>query len=431
MPGVCHELSAQEEVQLYHDADRFGFFSLLIQNEKAKRQFTYPLNRMVEVISGIDQDRDTWITQAEFRRFNRRIVDFARVGLAWVDLDYYNTDHINSPPEKITEQLLMYCSFNGLLPPSMVIYSGRGLQLKWVFDKPIPTQALIRWNALQRFLCQNFLDYGSDPKSCDASRVFRLVNTVNSKSGNRCRVIYHSGETYGFDELCDAYLPVLREVVRENRNNRRPALTLHTNNENRTYANRFNIRTLNWHRLLDLRKLCRMRGWENGVAAGYQDWCLFLATCFLAWSIEPDKLFIEVNTLAREFCPAWKQGEAASACQSAIARAKAAANGKMIEFRGKLKNPRYMFSNKYLIDTLAITGDEQRQLLTIISSEEKKRRRTDKRREQGMVDRQSYLMQSEHRRVEARIRRARGESFRQIAAALSCSPAEIHRLVST
>ncbi len=435
MPAICHAIAAQEEALLYHDFTRFGFFSILVQRSGRKHQHTFPLNKLLDVINSIDYDLDTWISQAEFKRYNRRLVNFARVGLSWVDLDYYNTQHIKSPPEKLAEQLLMYCSYEKLLPPSVIVNSGRGLQLKWLFDRPIPDRALMRWNALQKYLCENFTEYGADAGARDASRVLRLANTINSKSGVRCQVIHDSGVKYSFEQLCEAYLPYLREDYRELY--KQPKQYAHPDKNKKTVAHAkiFTIRTLYWNRLLDLRKLVKLRGWEHGVPDGYQDLYLFYASCFLAWCVEPSTLFKEVITLAREFCPTWKNEDAIAVTQSVIAKANDALAGKQNEYVHKVRgrkrcDPRYSFRNQTMIELFKISSEEQRSLLTIIDSDEKSRRRKEARRKSGVIDRQSYLLNAEQRRVEAQLRRAKGESYRDIASALNCSAGEIHRLIN-
>lgn len=406
------------EPVLYHNPDRFGYFSVLQSSADSKRQRTYRLNRLDDVIAGLDLNCDTWISQAEFSQQNRRVVNFLRVGLAWADIDYYNTQYAGSCPEKLAEQILWFCSVEGHPIPSVVIASGRGLQVKWLFTSPIPDRALVRWNALQKRICDIFMIFGADVKSRDASRVLRLVGSRNTKSGEQCRIIYdNSSCRYGFDELCDYILPYSRDDLRQQRSKARQEskLKVIAPDKKKSQCAKFSVRTLSWHRLLDLRKLCKLRGWEStGAEKGYQDWFLFLAVCFLSWSIAPDRLFQEVKVLAKEFCPTWQESEAQAVVKTAIARAIDAQNGKRVEYRGRLLDPRYTFRNDTLIETLKITDDEQQQLLTIISVSEKNRRKTEARRKAGVIDRQKYLLTAEQRRVEARIRRSRGESYRQI-----------------
>ena len=430
MPGVACEPF------LYHSREKFGYFSILQSFPSGKRQRTYRLNQMPDVIKNLDHDLDTWITQADFKGYNRRLVNFLRVGVAWVDLDYYNSEHAGTVPEKLAEQILWYCQYETIPFPSIIIYSGRGLQVKWLFSNPIPTQALVRWNTLQKYICSKFDLFGADPKAKDASRVLRLVDSVNTKSGDKCRIIYvnkigdDETASYSFDNLCDAFFPYSRDEMQqlqieqaETREQKQKFKVIEGGKKSQ--GRQFNEQTLNWHRLLDLRKLSRLRGWKEEAAAGYQDWCLFLAVCFLSWSIKPDRLFQEVNVLAREFCPTWRHDEAAAITKSAIARAHEASNGKKVKFDGKLYDPRYRFTNAFLIETLKITDNEQKELMTIISKDEARRRdresATDRRRQAGMIDRATYQLTADQRKTEARLRHAKGENYKEIADALRIS----------
>src|SRR5512143_2868231 len=123
-PESCLPLTGLEEASLYHDAGQHGFFSLLwcdpakeplverLRQEKRqlrlkliavqdpasddydptgeltkileaklsqcpklkpKIQKSYRLSEMPRVIENLDQNRDTWISQAEFIRPNRRV----------------------------------------------------------------------------------------------------------------------------------------------------------------------------------------------------------------------------------------------------------------------------------------------------------------------------------------------------------------------
>ena len=101
----CPPLSGLEEAALYHDAGEQGFFSLLwlgngaVASKLPRRasqgrprvQRSYPLRVMPQIIENLDQNRDTWISQAEFIRPNRRVVYLLRLNLCFVDLDTYKT----------------------------------------------------------------------------------------------------------------------------------------------------------------------------------------------------------------------------------------------------------------------------------------------------------------------------------------------------
>ncbi len=171
---------ATSEASLYHDPERFGFFSILYRDTHRTEQHSYRLPLMAEVIRLLPKDRDTWISQAEFVVPNRRIINLACLTSLFIDVDCYK---IGIDPQRAQGLLLLKCEDDGMPMPSLVVQSGRGLQVKWLLDKPLARQALPRWNAAQRALVEMFLYIGADPAAKDASRVLRLVETVNTKSG--------------------------------------------------------------------------------------------------------------------------------------------------------------------------------------------------------------------------------------------------------
>ena len=80
------------EAGLYHDAGRHGFFAVLQHHNGGMRQECFRLGQLAEVLRLLPRDRDSWISQAEFTGPNRRLVNLARVGLQFADLDTYRTD---------------------------------------------------------------------------------------------------------------------------------------------------------------------------------------------------------------------------------------------------------------------------------------------------------------------------------------------------
>lgn len=126
-----------------------AYFSLLTQLEgrTTKQQRSYPVASMGFVIGACDKSLDTWISQAEFWAPTRRLLHFMRVGLLFVDLDTYKLyEFAGLSAEAQLELLLRLCEAQGLPEPSLVIFSGRGLQAKWVLDSALPARALPRWS---------------------------------------------------------------------------------------------------------------------------------------------------------------------------------------------------------------------------------------------------------------------------------------------
>lgn len=97
--------------------------------------------------------------------------------------------------------------------------------------------------------------------------MLRLVNTVNTKSGNVCRVVHVAhgpdGEPvrYGFEYMAEALLPVARWDIEQQRRDRaeRRQLKLMPGGKSDNLRG-FSGRQLAWDRLEDLRTLAKLRG---------------------------------------------------------------------------------------------------------------------------------------------------------------------------
>jgi len=390
-----------DEAHTYHDTARVGFFSLLVTTDAdgTKRQDSYRLTDMPTVLKAVDKRYDTWLSQAEFTKPNRRIVNLARIGLLFADLDTYRMPWAEGRgPEAQAETVLYWCEQEGVPRPSLIVFSGRGLQAKWLLDGTIPRQTLPRWNACQRHLVDLLSTLGADPAAKDASRVLRLVSTVNSKSGEVCRVVHvEPGENgqpkrYGFDYLAEVLLPVARWTIEQQRKERAERTQLKIIPGGKPHGLRgFSGRQLAWHRLEDLRTLAAMRG---GVREGERMQYLFWQLNFLLLSgaTHIGQMYHEAAALAREIDPAWsyRSGE----LMTLYAKAKAHEAGEKITFAGREYAPLYTPKNDSLISAFQISDDEQRKLRTIISTDEARERHRArdevKRRAAGAVAREDY-----------------------------------------
>ncbi|KPB52098.1 Rep [Pseudomonas coronafaciens pv. oryzae] len=411
----CSQLaffSSQDEAQMYHDSTRSGFFSLLVDVRGEKRQSSHRLADMPVVLNLVDKTRDTWMSQAEFIRPNRRVVNLARLGLLFTDLDTYRIPTLaGRTPDQLATSVLYFCTEEGLPAPSVLIYSGRGIQAKWLLDGTIPRQALPRWNACQRSLVDRLAHVGADAMAKDASRVLRTIQTVNSKSGEVCRVVHVTNDTdgqpvrYNFEYLAEALLPTARWTIEQQRQEqaervkRKPKPFLLVPGGKADNLRGFSGRQLAWDRLEDLRRLAELRG---GVNEGCRMQHLFWRLNFLLLSgaTNSKQMYHEASALAREMDPQWNSRS--KELMTLFSKAKAYEAGERISFGGRDYPPLYTPKNDTLINLFGITTDEQRQLKTIISSEmarERDRKRHEiRRRAAGATDRQSYESASLSRR---------------------------------
>ncbi|TVT50496.1 MAG: replication protein [Denitromonas halophila] len=443
-----------DEHFLIHDINQPGFVSLLSQaSDGRKRQRSYKLSALPGGIEQLEPGGDTWISQGEFRKPNRRAVNLWRMPVAFVDIDTYKVPSLQGlPVSTLLARLLLACEDEAVPAPSLVVWSGRGLQAKWIFDKPVPSAALPRWQALENELCRRLAKVGADPMAKDVSRVLRLVGTINSKSGERVRVVHqasaptHGGIrqggiiVYSFDSFVDEMLPHTRgELVqlRESRGDTkgeslvefaardvlkgRVTVVQGGKSGRRAGGNLrpFIQSQLAWDRLGDVRKLAELRGWTAGAPAGERNLPLFLCACFLAQAVVAPRIELELDALAREIAPTWTAPELASCVSSTLARARASARGETVDFDGMPVDPRYRWKNATLIEHLQVTAEEERQLTTIISQAESRRRGAERsraaRERGGAKTRQAWLESHDVQRHTARDMRSKGATWAQIA----------------
>lgn len=437
------------EAQQYHHLDKWGYFSLLTRNSMGKTaQSSHRLDTMPTVLGLVDPHQDTWLSQAEFMRPNRRVVNLLRVGLLFCDIDCYPKDKQDpaltqwaqgKSPEAMAQALLYFCQLEGIPAPSVVVFSGRGLQVKWLLEGTIPRQALPRWNACQRHLVDKLRPYGADPAAKDASRVLRLVDTVNTRSGEICRVVHvtpgNDGQAvrYSFEELAEYLLPVARwkheAKQAEAQERRKHFQLLQGGRKPGAGLRRFSDQALAWHRLEDLRTLAQMRG---GVAEGERMQHLFWQLNFmlLSGATNSGDMWHEAAELARQIDSGW--GYRSPELSTLYSKAKSYEAGEKVTFKGRELAPLYTPRNDTLINLFGITDDEQKKLRTIISTSEAKGRHAKRteasRRAAGAIERAAYLGQAQGKRTQALELRAQGKSWAEVAQAVGYKSADSARI---
>jgi len=451
----------------YHDAQRGGFVSILSKEHGKTRQTSFKLVDLESNLSRWHGQPDVWLSQCEFFRPNRRRVNLWRMPLCYVDLDTYKLPHLeNHTADHLLQLLLVECSDQSLPPPSLVVSSGRGLQVKWLFEAPAPRAALPRWERVQLQLCSALQRLGADFAAMDSARVLRLTGSTNSRSGKVVHLV-HEGRTptlggallpsgvvgYDFDVFADTVLPRARADIVQERLARAaaagdrdagPTAAAVIEKARRAAGlagpstsgclRQLQVRKLAWDRLADLRRLKELR-WPTyafaGIPSGHRNIFLFLAACFLGDCCPMHEVLPELIALRDEFAPGWSHEELLSSITSALSRARACAAGHTVEFDGMKVSPKYRWRNSTLLERLAITPDEERQMQTIISKAEATRRNTERqrsaRRAQGMQPREQYLEKAAQQRQAAQQLRADGLSNTQISQALGISLASAKR----
>ncbi len=139
-------------------------------------------------------------------------------------------------------------------------------------------------------------------------------------------------------------------------------------------------------------------------------------------------MFYEASALCKEYGlgELKRKGELTTLYQ----KARQFEAGETVLHNGRHYSALYTPKNTTLIDLFGIEPAEQRQLRTIIGEDEYKARERERqeklRRQAGKVTRDTYLMENDLKRVEARNLAAKGMSQRQIASTLGVSVGSIN-----
>lgn len=443
------DYDALGESKLIHSDNQFGFFSLLTKKDGGDFQRSYKLTDMAKILPLVPLDGETYISQAEFALPNRRAVNLLRIWQLFVDLDCYKLT-----PALALSKLFWTCDENKIPHPSIVIFSGRGLQAKWLLEKPVTRQALPWWNGVQAALSKAFSNLGADGQARDVSRVFRLVGTTNLKSNERVVVLHvthdeaQEPKRYCFEYMTEVLMPnspdfmvyndhpftleeqdaiAKRREARESKAQTKPGLILIQGTKTRG-LHKFRGNQLAWHRLEDIRKLTAMRG---GVKQGQSMSTLFWTLNFLLLSgaTHSSNMYYEAIALAKEF--GFKEENRKSELSTLYAKAKEFNAGKKTKFEGKEYPPLYTPKNSTLIRIFQITDDEQRQLKTIISKdmarERHREREMARRRTSGSITREEYLSSYDEKRLKALKLSKEGQSNRSIAKELGIDKRTVGR----
>lgn len=489
----------ENEGKLYHDETRKGFFTLgwstktgrakaasaigRINDERdlekrrmmrdralgeGYRQRSFPLSLLPEVLSNLDQhvqlnvgdsreSTSVWISQGEFSQPNRQKINLACIAVCWVDLDLR---HENSPPQlrrlsrdRAVSAVLERCCIQGIPCPSIVLWTGRGLVLKWLIDV-LPKAAYPRWSAVQRMLVEAFSDLGADAAARDASRILRIPGTWNPKSGEVCEPIHIEefwGEItrYTFDDLANSVLPYTREqiqVLRKQhalaRQQRAARLEHHlrvieTEGGGNGNLVAFNPARLAWLQVDDYRRLATMRavetrpeGWTNTIV-----WLAASALAVAVWA-DANHFSREFFALASELAPHWPAARIVQSVSSIKGRMQLMARGEWVEHKGKKRPPIYTPKHSYIIEALRISENEARQLAVILPEDlvterrlERDRKRADARRRiAGTQSRQTWLESHEGRRSHAHKLRAQGSTWVEVAKACGYPTSDAARM---
>lgn len=318
-------------------------------------------------------------------RTSRGLKQLRNIG---IDLDFYKLNMSLKDALKEVKKLI----YQEEIPnPNLVINSGRGLQLIYT----IAGGASPKMEYLTRYITAQYITklrhLNADTACTDVSRVFRIPNSIHSKTGNVVTEEIWNKREYHLHELYD-YVTPLERVRKPQKKQKGRLLTLPPKHGIKT------LYSLNSARMSDLETLVTLRNGnieKRNVLTYIYSYTVSLnvktkeATFYFARQLnerldDPQPIKEVERTSGRAYIDAMEFFKAYERNGFTMKNLYRPNDG--------LKKP---MKNTTIIENLDITPDEIKQLTTLISPGEKTLRNTDskrtKRRENGVQERSQYL----------------------------------------
>ncbi|CCQ93864.1 conserved hypothetical protein [[Clostridium] ultunense Esp] len=399
-----------------------GYIELTHDFKRYKMINYYSLNE-IERFYGLD---NVFISPNTFYIKKRLVRNIRHLRALYIDLDL-DLNRI-SKAEAVYKVFIL--AEEGKIPrPTLVVDSGRGIHLYWRIQNA-PYAALYTWQQLEDYLYNNLKHLWADRSATDAARLLRLPNTINSRNGALCRILYMDNDLiYNMYDLREEFLGYRKESSQRKKSKNKEGQKV-------KITNFFNSYSLHLARVDDIETLCQLRNWDM---RGYRNKVLH---CWIYWCgiyvrdlAQLEKMALEFNNTFLEPLDDQVVGTVVTSCDRAIES--------FLEYHKRLTNKEslnnsksilrgtgYNYRNRTLIDMLDITEEEQRRLKTIIDTNEKYRRknlRRTPRNENGLTKRQ----QQKQENIKAVKQLAdQGLKQREIAKELDITQARVSQILN-
>lgn len=478
-------LMMRRHIEVVHEGDD-GYIALCsASDEGVFNQRHYLLDELLCELDcmQVDGGKNYYFSVNSFYRPQRTLENVRQLRALYADVDFHHL-----PPggaKRRVDDTLKFLEWayaeHELPAPSIVVKTGRGIQLYWLIED-LPKQGVPLWKLVQDALTGRLrevtepLDLHVDNVS-DVSRILRLGGTRNTKARKMATLQVRSHNKYRLDKLIEAYFPELEIIshgaqpfqtrgatiqakpaqrvkrsaatngaehtrqakpaehkkqaepvdgkpVRSTANTR--SVRGATNRAKAVYL--YNLYSLHYARLCDLVKLLELR---KGEVAGdecrrrmvflYRYW----GCCYLH---DPHRALEDTLRFNENFTTPLPRPAVEAATLSAEKAYFDWLSGTTVNIGGNFYRRGYNYKNETLIDMLGVTADEQREMATIIGKEEKYRRNNARRTgrdETGLTQKQRET-KAAAQAVQAL--RAQGKKQKEIAELLGLSLSKVKHL---
>lgn len=411
---------AQQFVWLLHGQNKAMVQLMKLgADKKTERYYSFQGDKLPNVVADwLDQD-DVYIALNVFRGFERKAEKLIGYNALYTDLDFYKLGITKAAARKEIQRMI---NEGEILPPSLLIDSGRGYQLIWLVNFMKATDGYSRlWRAMQGAIYDRFKHLNADNAARSTTQIYRLVGSWSSRTNTQI-TFEHLSDRYEIGELKDWLLDEIEYTPAA------PSTTARKPRKKRAYTEQgLTPHTLAKARKTDLEQLVDLR---QGRVNRRRLIFYYAIVTLESYGGDVDKLTAALRTINSRF--------AAPLSQHVLDSAKASAYNSYTLKKGN-KNMGYKFTNAYLMDNLEITADEQQYMTQLIGAAEKnerKRQANEKARRAAGVKSMTEYNQERQNAVQDNLTRLRAIlaeqpdlSQRKIAAALGVSAMTISRLI--
>lgn len=298
-----------------------------------------------QILSGHAGDDDCYMTVNQF--YGWRTIDKLQ-SLRAMYLDIDGCTDLDLVLEALRDAALP--------PPSVAVFSGRGIHLYWIHE-PTIARALPVWQRCQDRLINLMKHLGADPAARDCPRVLRLVGSVNIKNGETARGLVLHEKKWNFHDLCDAILGYRPERVQPSeRDTHKPKAAtvrdLTTGRANRGQRPRNGSIYDRWYLVYqDLRAIAGHYG-KAGIPEGHRHTWLLLTAVSLSWFAHADTISDELTRQAKIWTPGQTDTEILSALKEPLKRAVEASKGLTREYQDEQVDARFRYKRKTMYGLL-------------------------------------------------------------------------------
>ena len=378
-----------------------------------KSHHFYGLNDLKKLLEEANKrKKDVYLSLNAFEYGSRTARDLKQIRNIGVDIDCYKLNiSVAAAVEEVRKLIL-----SAKIPnPNLLIYSGRGIQLIYsISGGAAPQMAFLSQYITTQFISE-LKHIGADASGTDVTRVLRLPFSVNSKSGKQVKVDVWRTLEHSLQELYSYCIPMERR--RKHSNGRKGALVALPSQKGLN-----SLYSLNTARKNDLETLIAIRGGhiEKRNVLTY----IYAYTVALIVKNKEATLAF-VRQLNDRLADPQKVKEMARTAGNAYDDAM-----KFFDEFGKrdfkmwyqsmdgIKRP---MKTATVIEQLDITQAEMAQFDTLIDGDTKYSRKVQKRREQGVQEREQYMEQFRSLKQEGITLKEQGFKYKEISEQLGVS----------